>query len=43
MQVDEATGWVLNNEAFFTIAASADALEGAVAFAEKRAAVWQGK
>ena len=41
--MDEAAAWALNNEAFGAIAASADALEGAIAFAEKRAPLWQGK
>ncbi len=39
----EEVAWGLNNEAFGIIAASADALEGAIAFAEKRAPMWQGK
>ncbi|HEY5304660.1 MAG TPA: crotonase/enoyl-CoA hydratase family protein [Acidimicrobiales bacterium] len=43
MDLGEDDAWTLNNEAFATIAGSADALEGAVAFAEKRPAVWQGK
>ena len=43
MDVNEEEGWELNNAAFGTIAASSDALEGAIAFAEKRAPVWQGR
>lgn len=43
MDVSEETAWGVNNEAFAAIAASADAFEGAVAFAQKRPPVWQGK
>ncbi len=39
----EEESWRLNDEAFGEIAASPDALEGAIAFAEKRAPVWQGR
>lgn len=42
-ELDEAQAWVVNNEAFAMIGKSADALEGAVAFAEKREPHWQGK
>jgi enoyl-CoA hydratase/carnithine racemase len=43
LEMKEAEAWELNNEQFFAIGRSADALEGAVAFAEKRAPNWQGK
>ncbi len=43
LDMSEEAAWTLNNEAFGIIAASADALEGAIAFAEKRAPMWQGK
>jgi enoyl-CoA hydratase len=43
MDLGEGDAWALNNEAFAAIAASADALEGAIAFAEKRPPVWQSK
>jgi len=39
----EADAWASNNAAFAEIGQSADALEGAVAFAEKRLPNWQGK
>ncbi len=43
LDMSEDAAWTLNNEAFAIIAASPDALEGAIAFAEKRAPLWQGK
>jgi enoyl-CoA hydratase len=43
MDLGEGDAWALNNEAFAAIASSADALEGAIAFAEKRPPVWQSK
>ncbi len=43
MDASELDAWAINNAAFAMIAASADALEGAIAFAEKRAPQWQGK
>jgi enoyl-CoA hydratase len=42
-ELTEEQCWELNTEAFGIIGRSADALEGAVAFAEKRDPVWQGK
>ncbi|MEI8127008.1 MAG: crotonase/enoyl-CoA hydratase family protein [Actinomycetota bacterium] len=43
LEITEAEAWNLNNEAFGMIGRSADAMEGAIAFAEKRAPNWQGK
>jgi enoyl-CoA hydratase len=42
-ELSEEESWKLNSEAFGMIGRSADALEGAVAFAEKREPQWQGK
>ena len=39
----EAEAWSLNDSTFSDIFTSADAMEGAVSFAEKRAPNWQGK
>jgi enoyl-CoA hydratase/carnithine racemase len=41
--VGDHEGWVLNNEAVGVVFSSADAMEGPVAFAEKRKPQWQGK
>jgi enoyl-CoA hydratase len=43
LEMTEADAWTLNNEAFGMIGRSADAMEGAIAFAEKRSPNWQGK
>jgi hypothetical protein len=43
LELSEEGAWAANDEAFAMIGRSADALEGAVAFAEKRPANWQGK
>jgi enoyl-CoA hydratase len=42
-ELTEEECWTLNTEAFGMIGRSADALEGAVAFAEKRTPIWQGQ
>jgi enoyl-CoA hydratase len=42
-ELSEEECWDLNTESFGVIGRSADALEGAVAFAEKREPNWQGK
>ncbi len=42
-ELPEAQGWKINNDAMPAVFGSADAMEGAVAFAEKRAPVWTGK
>ncbi len=42
-EMSEKDSWVLNGEAFGMVGRSADALEGATAFAQKREPNWQGK
>src|ERR1700689_5523322 len=42
-EVSEAEGWKINAEAVGVVFSSADAMEGPIAFAEKRAPNWQGK
>jgi enoyl-CoA hydratase len=43
VEVSDDDGWPINNDAFGIIMQSSDAMEGAIAFAEKRAPNWQGK
>jgi len=42
-ELSEAEAWVVSDRAFAMIGLSTDAMEGAVAFAEKRDPNWQGK
>jgi enoyl-CoA hydratase/carnithine racemase len=42
-EVSEAEGWKINGEAVGIVFSSQDAMEGPVAFAEKREPNWQGK
>jgi enoyl-CoA hydratase/carnithine racemase len=42
-ELSEDDAWVASDDAFAMIGQSADAMEGAVAFAEKRETNWQGK
>ena len=43
LEMNETDAWRLNDEEFTRIATSADALEGAISFAEKRPAQWRGQ
>jgi len=42
-EVPESEGWAINAEGVRVVFSSADAMEGPIAFAEKRAPNWQGK
>jgi enoyl-CoA hydratase len=41
--LSEDEAWALNDSTFGAVFTSADAMEGAVAFAERRAQKWQGR
>ncbi len=43
VELTEERAWTLNDDAFAAIGRSADAMEGAVAFAEKRRPNWRGE
>ncbi len=43
LEITEEASWAINNDKFGMIGRSADAMEGAIAFAEKRTPNWQGK
>ena len=43
LEITEDASWAINNDKFGMIGRSADAMEGAIAFAEKRTPNWQGK
>jgi enoyl-CoA hydratase len=42
-EVPESEGWAINAESVAVVFSSADAMEGPIAFAEKRPPNWQGK
>jgi enoyl-CoA hydratase/carnithine racemase len=42
-ELPDAEGWVINNAAVPEVFGSADAMEGPIAFAEKRKPNWSGK
>ena len=42
-ELPDAEGWAINNAAVPEVFGSADAMEGPIAFAEKRKPNWSGK